>query len=307
MPYDARKAGAKCDACPRKGQAVVPPSGPAGARACWLGQDPTRTEARRGQSFSGATGQRMLQLWTTAESTTKTQFGRANVWVTNAALCEPLNPRDAKESRKAMDCCMPRLKLELNRLHPEAAILAMGKWAFYQLTGQQKGVSKFQGFLCVPSWAKRGLLKHAQWFIPVTHPATTFRMPASLGPLAAHVENFLICLVNGRPDLPKLQVNPPASTFREFLQTAKAKRLPIAVDVETGRWGLLPGFAHLRAIGVGIADGPGWGLSWNWKTMPGTVKSLLRDCLADKKVLKVFQNGDGYDIPILQRHGFKVL
>jgi uracil-DNA glycosylase len=45
-----------------------------------------------------------------------------------------------------VDCCRPRLYRELRKVHPNAGILAMGKWALYALTGKQKGGGGLAGF-----------------------------------------------------------------------------------------------------------------------------------------------------------------
>lgn len=145
--YDPRKHGARCDACPRRGQVVVPPEGPKqGARWCWLGQDPGPTEVRKGRPFIGPTGTRLTRIWESAcEAIGYPAIQRQEIWITNACLCIPLTP-SAKEARDAATCCRPRLSAELARLHPDAGILAMGKWALFALTGKEKGMGGFQGF-----------------------------------------------------------------------------------------------------------------------------------------------------------------
>lgn len=143
------------------------------------------------------------------------------------------------------------------------------------------------------------------FIVPVIHPAFTFRQPMTLGPLSAHVDGFVKRLVTGLGTPPRLLTNPSWEVMRDFIGTARTQRIPAAIDVECGEYGLLPGFAHLTAIGVGIAAGPGLGLSWSWPTHPKT-KLLFRDLLADPSIIKVFMNGYSYDIPVLTRYGFKV-
>jgi uracil-DNA glycosylase len=149
MSYDPRKHGALCDKCPRKGSVVVPPEGPAsGARACWLGQDPGKQEVVQGRPFVGPTGSRLARLWDeafAAEGSGSTLL-RRDIWVTNAALCAPPEKGGDAEARAAMTCCRPRLARELKRLDPGAGILAMGKWAWFALTGSEKGSGPYQGF-----------------------------------------------------------------------------------------------------------------------------------------------------------------
>lgn len=145
MRYDPRKHDALCHLCPRAGQVVVPPEGPKRAHICWLGQDPGKTEVKQLRPFVGATGTRLIALWEKGCELTKVVLPRRLVWVTNVCLCLPVT-KSQSEGRRAADCCAPRLRRELEALHPGAGILAMGKWAFYALTGLLKGQGKFQGF-----------------------------------------------------------------------------------------------------------------------------------------------------------------
>lgn len=145
MSYDPKKWGARCNECPRKGQTPVPPEGPKHAHLCWLGQDPGKTEVKRGRPFVGPTGQRLEALWAAGIEKLHTPITRSQVWVTNTCLCLPVT-KSAREGRDAALCCAPRLQKELRMLHPEAGILAMGKWAFFAMTGLLKGSGKFQGF-----------------------------------------------------------------------------------------------------------------------------------------------------------------
>lgn len=145
MPYDPRKFGAKCSSCPRKGQTPVGPSGPPGARVCWLGQDPGQTEVQMGQPFVGATGKRLANIWAAAEKSIGKEVPRKEIFVTNTCCCLPVT-KSPKEAKLAADCCRPRLLAELRQLHPDAWILAMGRWADYALSGRIKGGAKYQGF-----------------------------------------------------------------------------------------------------------------------------------------------------------------
>lgn len=145
MSYDPKKWGARCTLCPRREQTPVPPEGPRHAHLCWLGQDPGKTEVKRGQPFVGPTGQRLMLLWEAACETLRVALPRSQIWVTNTCLCLPVT-KSTREAKLAADCCAPRLQRELKMLHPEAGVLAMGRWAFYALTGRTKGVGKFQGF-----------------------------------------------------------------------------------------------------------------------------------------------------------------
>lgn len=306
MAFNPRALGCKCDECPRKGATPVPPEPRAGARWAWVGQDPGKNEVRELRPFVGATGQRLAKLWGTACAGLKVSVPRTAIHVTNACLCRPPEDESPKDTRRAVDACRPRLVSELNRLHPKAAVLLLGKWAWYAVSRRLKGQTKFLGFLCpFTAYAAKDLRADQRWYMTTVHPAATFRQVMLLNPLSAHIENFVQAGLEPWGPGPRVDVNPAPALLRALLQRAREERLPIAVDVESGFMGLLPGFARLRAVGVGIASGAGWGMSWSWP-MRADVRSILKAAFADPQLVKVFQNGIGYDIPILSRYGFKV-
>ena len=150
------------------------------------------------------------------------------------------------------------------------------------------------------------------WALPVLHPAYTFRQPAALGPLAAHVEGFVKRVARGFGPTPKLYENPSVGRLRALVAACKRRKLPLSVDVESappkiGRpeWALLPAYARLRAVGCGAAIGPGIGLSWFFPCN-SLVWAEFKRALADPTLAKLFANGFMYDIPILERYGCKV-
>lgn len=147
--FDPRKRGALCDHCPRRNQPKVPPEGkPERAKAVWLGQDPGDQEVRHGQPFIGPTGSRLTRIWEEGQLAVGQPvptLNRADVWITNAALCPPMT-KSAAEATQAVDCCRPRLLRELKLLDRNLGILVMGKYALYALTGKVKGMGKLTGF-----------------------------------------------------------------------------------------------------------------------------------------------------------------
>ena len=122
---------------------------------CWLGQDPGAQEVKKGEPFVGPTGKRIKRLWdlafqklvhpVTKKPTPLPPVPRSEIWITNAALCQPITS-SASEAKAAMVCCRPRLARELKRLHPDAKLLIMGRWALFGATGKAKGMGKLQGF-----------------------------------------------------------------------------------------------------------------------------------------------------------------
>lgn len=138
--------GARCDLCPRKGRQYVLPEGPtSGALYVWLGQDPGEQEEKWGRPFIGPTGKRLDRIWGAANDENQTTIGRRDILAINSACCMAVTKKDS-ETRLAADCCYPLVRRFLKRASPEAGILAMGRWAFYTLTGRKTGVGKYQGY-----------------------------------------------------------------------------------------------------------------------------------------------------------------
>lgn len=148
MSYNPRKHGAACDICPRRNGIPVPPKGPRTKRVrwVWLGQDPGRQETRKGEPFIGNTGARLDKIWRAICDRLGVSIPRSEIWITNSALCEPITTGNA-EARLAATCCRVRLLQELKEhTRPNAAILAMGKWAAFGLWGFEKGIGGYTGF-----------------------------------------------------------------------------------------------------------------------------------------------------------------
>lgn len=150
------------------------------------------------------------------------------------------------------------------------------------------------------------------WAVPVLHPAFTFRQPMALGPLQAHVNGFVWRGVRGFEKPPRLEENPTASRLRWLVNECKKQKTGLAVDIESAppgkehpSWALLPGFARLRAFGVGAAIGPGIGLSWEYPVIDFDVWRAFREACADTKLVKVYCNGYAFDIPMLARYGVR--
>lgn len=145
------------------------------------------------------------------------------------------------------------------------------------------------------------MAKGSFWAVPVIHPAYTFRQPEMLGPLSAHLSGFVRRLAKGFDPPPLLLSNPPPSRLQWLLRECQQRKLELAVDVECGRYGLLPGYAELRAVGVGADLDQGVGLSWSWP-LPPAIRELLRKAFLSS-LPKVLCNGRHYDLPVLARYG----
>lgn len=154
MSFKPEKYGAKCSLCPRKGQVPVPPTGPRDALTVWLGGDPGEQDVKHLEPFIGPTGKRMTHVWNNALTAMRTDIPRGEILMLNATCCAMVTKKDG-EGFAASDCCWPLVKKFLRSISPEAGILAMGKLAFYTLTGRKKGIGKYQGFFVkLKGWRK---------------------------------------------------------------------------------------------------------------------------------------------------------
>lgn len=299
---DPRKLGAQCDKCPRNGRVPVFGEGPRNPKAVILGQDPGREETKQGRPFVGPTGERLNQVWKAACDKNAIQISREETYITNACLCLPIDKNDNKEARSACDACRPRLLAELERLDAVPGVLALGRWAWYALTGEATGITKKLGFHS--AWGKT-------WVVPTIHPAATFRREMDLNPLQAHVDGFVRRLARGLPGEPVLKKNPKAHELDKLVEDCKRLGKPLAVDIEnvghhgTAEYALIPKYAKLTIVGVGADIGTGVGFSWAWPPSYPVLQALKR-AFADPDLSKVACNGIGHDFPILRNHGFEI-
>lgn len=143
---DPREHGAMCASCPfaREGAPVNPVwgEGPSDSPlGVLVGEGPGRDEAERGRPFVGSTGQALdVEMFHAG-------LVRDQLLIVNATCCVPTQPKKEPEMRKAVECCRPAFLSQLQHLPRNIPILAMGKWAYFGLTGKDKGVMKARGFI----------------------------------------------------------------------------------------------------------------------------------------------------------------
>lgn len=138
-------AGARCEECPlagKDGNPVRPVPGEGAQSPAWIvvGEGPGRVEVEKGRPLVGPTGQLLNK------ALIKAGVDRAALYLTNATLClPPLAATDAQK-KKAAQCCLPRLTIEL--AHPALKgkpILALGAVATQALVETTYSITKIAG------------------------------------------------------------------------------------------------------------------------------------------------------------------
>jgi len=150
----------KCKECPfSKSKKVTPERDKEEKTVIFVGMAPAAQELLKGEFFVGPSGQLLRQV---SES-----LGYSSYQFTNVLLC-PI-PHEAPDSQvsKALVCCKPRLRRELELYNPKL-VIALGNLPIKALTGKDYGVMKVEG----------RILKDGTYpVLAVPHPAAVLRSP----------------------------------------------------------------------------------------------------------------------------------
>lgn len=148
--------------------------------------------------------------------------------------------------------------------------------------------------------------------IHALHPNTAFfGLPREAGTFVEDVKRWGR-MIRGQlgPDLQNAKANGTVADF-ESLRQEGLGGVPLAVDIETGAatkdepWtGKDPTRARLKTIAIGTAER---GVSVVWDDATPLAKLTIREILTDAKIVKVFQNGYWFDIPVLARYDLPVV
>lgn len=103
-----------------------------------VGEGPSSEEMVQGWPFVGPSGKLLQQVFDAAG------IDRHSIWITNALLCQ--RPYDPAKLAKAVECCQPRLKLELEWVHA-TAVCALGVTAIDALQLPVNKISDARGTL----------------------------------------------------------------------------------------------------------------------------------------------------------------
>lgn len=126
---------ALCEQCPLQRERAVQSHGTETAEYAVVGEAPGRQERAKGIPFIGPSGKLLDAVLDDAG------IERSNVYATNTVLCRPPG-KDADVPDKAVRCCRPRLKAELESLPNLKRVLAVGNTAATELLGYTTKITK---------------------------------------------------------------------------------------------------------------------------------------------------------------------
>lgn len=326
-PYDPRKAGARCDLCPLKGNPIVPPKASyLPTKLVFVGEAPGRKEELQGVPFVGQTGVFLRGLCREVDL----DFREAAL--TNAALCRS---NIDKENDEAAVCCAPRLLKELAAFPPSIPIVTLGKTSTLSVLGV-RSIMHARGFVwtarkidpskarldakkaklrAAPKWKQLGLKAQiaegraalaGRTVLPTVHPAFVLRSDTWL-PILKNDLDRIARWVRGelRPELladngPYVVVSKKDAVRRELARLGAI----ISVDIETGASspGANDGNNPLRnrILCVGVSDGTHTVVIWPWFK---TTHSSLLNALFRRVERISMHNGYNFDQISLDRAG----
>jgi len=177
----ARRAAAKCRACPlhKRATQTVFGEGPARAAVMLVGEQPGDSEDLAGRPFVGPAG-RLLDSAIEAAG-----LDRSSFYVTNAVKhfkWEPLRKLrlHKKPNASEIEACKPWLELEISLVRPKV-VVALGATAAQALMGRDFRVLASRGQEFKVPWARS--------FMATVHPSSVLRAPA--GERAAREAEFV--------------------------------------------------------------------------------------------------------------------
>lgn len=292
-----------CIGCPAYdcGRGFVPPDGPNSSTIAVVGQGPGDEEAHSGVPFTGASG-RKLNAWFA-----KAGGSRANAFLTNVVQCHlPKNRAPTKE--EAQFCYGAHLRPQLESLPNLRVIVPVGVPAFRRILGGSPRETIAGSTI---------QLGPKRWAVPLLHPAYILRGQFALEPAQVmYLERALRIAGGEDPTVPDV-TKPPLGgivlpTLADLVEWRKGleacKDHTITCDIE-GVWPALIGIGFCRLedeislyIPIRTVDAEHY---WSLSDLEVVVR-WLDDLLGDPSIGKVFHNGQTFDVPFLERLGFKV-
>jgi uracil-DNA glycosylase family 4 len=281
-----RHALAKCEECPLnvEGNTFVPSDGPHDADVVLVGEAPGYKEAISGKPFTGASGKLLNGVLN------HVGIDRKRVFITNACLCRP--PDNDTPSAKAMECCAPRLKAEVEECDPKI-IVALGASGASAVMGSRVAITKFRA-----GPPKKSPLFPNAIVIPTFHPAACLRSGDYFPSFVADMEK-ISNLITIKWEPPTFVVAGPDEA-RSYIPQIGERSDRLAVDIETF-YEKDNSFQRVKTIlCVGVGYQPGKVVVFDKEACDDyTIKRLLGNLLAGKRITA--HNGK-FDVPALIDH-----
>lgn len=293
-----------CKTCPLHGApGIVWGKGPTNAKMMMVGEAPGEDEAAALEPFVGGSGRVLNALLAHAE------VKRSECFVTNVVKCRPTAKGaggrivNRQPTETEIRCCAKFLLSELESVNPNV-VVALGNVPLHTLTDAKKGIQimrsvPIQGPKRRSTQDSNNGLTHYK-IVPTLHPAAVMRSqdwwPAVV---------FDLARAGAQSKFPGIVRRPWRNIIHARLSNVgDALRRRI---VELGRYGhdlettgLDPRKDTVRC--VGIAAEPSEVFVFDWTS---DVQSFLYELHADKQLLTVGQNSEGFDIPFQEHKGFK--
>ena len=227
--------GAQCFRCPLLDASFVPcTQGLEDPELIVVGEAPGMHEVMEGVPFVGPSGKLLDAAIEQAGN------DPAKVFRTNMVSCRP--PKNRDPTPEEIDCCRPRLMLELQK-HPKTRILAVGRYAQEHFLGADR--ERIRGM-----WTKR--------VVGTWHPAYVLRKPAEASAFLRDVKKA--CAeprYSPAQDQPKALVADTYEKLVEHLSTVPQES-DVAFDLETNQviWYDRPGIKGNSIMMLSLAWDP---------------------------------------------------
>lgn len=294
---------ASCGGCPAYsvGKSFVKGEGPADARIVFVGQWPGQDAALDGRPFVGPSG-RKLDSWMVRAGIQRHRCGVGNaVWCWLPENRAPTRDETAFCRDAHWDLWL-RGFLEVRVVVP-VGVPAMAAFLPKELAKADSagGVFRFDG---------------GPYIVPLLHPADILRGQFAEEPAQVEYLKRVKEIADGADfNIDREACPPEGETYcpRPSLEDLRRWRAGvgqgrIAVDIETAG-------DHIRLVGLLDCSSlaylgfplrtKGGGQYWRVDELPAAVEWLY-DLLSEERVGKVFHNGPSFDIPMLERNGFRV-
>ena len=230
---------AKCDSCPLKTYALVPPRGPAGtASIVFIGEAPGHDEVRLNKVFIGRSGE-LLRRCLDAYHLTDV------AWITNACMCYV---PDVAMKEEGSACCRDRLIAEIKSKSPKIVVTLGNIPTHAILGGAITGISIRRGKIVESAELGTKVL-------PTYHPAAILRSADLYPDFTADLQKATREVTGEAAAEAVQEERPAAEATMDFAKAfAAAERSPYAIlDLETS--GFRYGEDKILCVVLGTIEG----------------------------------------------------